>query len=96
MPPLNAILRQLREGKGLTQYGLAVAAGLTPAAVAKLEQGATADPGWLTVCKLADALGVSTEAFRDEHTPEAPPRGPGRPRKVSPRGKAGKQKGGKG
>jgi transcriptional regulator with XRE-family HTH domain len=64
-------LRALRERAGLTQEGLARAANLSTATVAKLERkGKEQDPSWSTVLALADALGVSVEEFRDR--PEEP------------------------
>jgi transcriptional regulator with XRE-family HTH domain len=57
-------LRGLREAAGLTQAALADAAGLSLGAVRNYEQGIR-EPYWAAVFKLADALGVSCEAFRD-------------------------------
>jgi transcriptional regulator with XRE-family HTH domain len=56
-------LRQLRVAAGLNQAQLADLAGIKQSAVSKLERGA-GWPTWETVIALADALGVSTEAFR--------------------------------
>ena len=58
-------LKMLREAAGLTQEGLARAAGLSTSGVAKLER-LPMGPSWDTAVKLADALGVSLDAFRDE------------------------------
>ena len=63
----GAALRRLREEQGWTAYRLAKEAGLPIQTVLRIEEGA-AGPWWPTVLKLADALGVSTEAFRDKAT----------------------------
>lgn len=75
-------LRQAREAKGLSQYGLAKSAGLSKQAVSSLELGVN-DPSWDTVQKLAAALGVDCTAFAGDVTiPESEPaKGRGRPRK---------------
>jgi transcriptional regulator with XRE-family HTH domain len=57
-------LRELREAAGLTQEALADATGLSLGAVRNYEQGIR-EPYWSTIFKLADALGVSVEAFRE-------------------------------
>jgi transcriptional regulator with XRE-family HTH domain len=72
-------LKELREGAGLTQQQLGDQAGMHKLSVAKLEQ-AIREPSWATVQALADALGVSTEAFRQEPGPAPAPQR-GRPRK---------------
>jgi transcriptional regulator with XRE-family HTH domain len=56
-------LTELREAKGLNKQELAESAGLPRPHVSKLE-GGTLLPNWPTVCALAEALGVSVEAFR--------------------------------
>jgi transcriptional regulator with XRE-family HTH domain len=59
------ILRQLREAAGLTQMELAVKVELSLSGYTKLELGQVkGDPGYDTVCKLADTLGCSADAFR--------------------------------
>ena len=65
-------LKALRVEKGLTQEALARLAGLSTSGVAKIENSGL-DPAWSTVVKLADALGVSFESFRDEAAVEARP-----------------------
>ncbi len=74
-----ARLRELRVQAGLTQEQLADKAGVKRDAVARWERGAR-EPSWSNVIALADALGVSTEQFRQEPGP-APQPHPGRPRK---------------
>lgn len=56
-------LRELREAAGVSVYRLAQLAGVTRQQLGRLESGAR-QPSWDTVCKLADALGASTEDFR--------------------------------
>src|SRR5262249_8245842 len=81
-------LRQLREGKKLTQGQLAKLCALSRLQIIRLEmdqQGAS----WATVQQLAQALGVSCEAFPEE-TPPAADSGPA-PAKMARRRK-GKMK----
>lgn len=59
----GAKLKLLRENAGLSIYGLAKKANVTTEGVSKLEQGGRT-PTWDTVCRLADALGVSVADFR--------------------------------
>jgi transcriptional regulator with XRE-family HTH domain len=79
-------LKELREGAGLTQQQLGERAGLHKLSVAKLEQ-ALREPTWATVQALADALGVSCEAFREKPGPAPEPQR-GRPRKAPAEGPA--------
>jgi transcriptional regulator with XRE-family HTH domain len=72
-------LRELRGAAGLTQEQLAERAGVKRDAVARWERG-NREPSWSNVVALADALAVSTEAFRQEPGPTQPLQ-PGRPRK---------------
>ncbi len=65
-------LKQAREAAGFTQAQLAERAGMHRMSIAKLEQGQY-QPSWEAVQALANALGVSSEAFREP--------GRGRPRK---------------
>jgi transcriptional regulator with XRE-family HTH domain len=58
-------LKELREAAGLSQDGLARAAGLSTSTVAKIER-LDIDPSWTTVQALAKALGVDCTAFQDE------------------------------
>ncbi len=74
-------LRELRTEAGLTQEQLAERAGVKRDAVARWERG-TREPSWSNVIALADALAVSTEAFRQESGP-APTTHRGRPRKLA-------------
>jgi transcriptional regulator with XRE-family HTH domain len=59
-----ARLRELREKAGLTQEALARAADMSIGNVRNYEQGIR-EPYMRGLFRLADALGVSSEAFRD-------------------------------
>ena len=59
---LAATLRRLRTERGHTQEELAHMAGLTVAAVARIERG-QANPTWTTVRRLAEALNTSLAAL---------------------------------
>lgn len=58
-------LKLLREAAGLSQAVLAAKVGMNRFSLSKLELGSR-QPTWSTVIDLADALGVSTEQFRDK------------------------------
>ena len=73
-------LKALRQAKEMSQEALARAAGISTSAVTKIEQNRV-DPGWQTVLALADALGVSTEAFREQAAPPTEPAKKGKARK---------------
>jgi transcriptional regulator with XRE-family HTH domain len=72
-------LRELREAAGLTQVELAGRAGIHPQALVKLEAGNRV-PSWDSVLALAEALGVSCDAFTAAPA-RVGPRRPGRPPK---------------
>jgi transcriptional regulator with XRE-family HTH domain len=55
---LATVLRRLREKRGLSQETLAHESGITTSSLNRIESGAAA-PGWSTVRRLAEALGVS-------------------------------------
>ena len=62
-------LRELREQAGLTQSELGERAGkMMYQMLARYERGET-EPTWPVVLRLAEALGVSTEAFREVTPP---------------------------
>jgi transcriptional regulator with XRE-family HTH domain len=67
-------LRELREAAGMTQEFLARRGGVNIWTIRGYEQGRR-DPNWKMAFVLADALGVSVEAFRDcqESTPATQP-----------------------
>jgi transcriptional regulator with XRE-family HTH domain len=64
MPPsetdhrLAAVLRRLRTERELTQERLAATAGITAGTINSIERGSRG-PTWVTVCRLAEALGIS-------------------------------------
>ncbi len=60
-PQIGQRVKQLRSGAGLTQQGLAVAAGLSVSVVSQIEQGTNEDPRLSTLVALARALGVSLD-----------------------------------
>ncbi|GGN40152.1 hypothetical protein GCM10012285_17890 [Streptomyces kronopolitis] len=64
-------VRTLRRRSGLTQEGLAHAAGLSSTTVANIEQGGSARME--TFARLAEALGVDTEALFASGTPHPAP-----------------------
>jgi transcriptional regulator with XRE-family HTH domain len=80
-------LTAARSRAGLSQYELARRAGLTPQALSLLELGKR-EPNWVTVQRLAAALGVDCRAFTDPAL-ELPAPQPVRPRGRPP-GQAGK------
>lgn len=57
-------LKELRQGAGLTQEGLAAAAGVPVFNVRNWEQNHR-EPRWDSFCKLAQALGACCEDFAD-------------------------------
>ena len=73
-------LKELRVAAGLTQEGLAERAKMSKAGIADLEQGRR-EPTWATVIALAEALGVTCQAFLEETTVTEKAK-PGRPRQA--------------
>jgi transcriptional regulator with XRE-family HTH domain len=57
-PDLATALRRLRSAQDATQEDIAFGAGLTPNSYGEIERG-RANPGWTTVRRVAEALGVS-------------------------------------
>ena len=62
------MLRQIRETQGLSQRALAAKAGITQAALFRLESGET-DPRLLTLRRLAKVLGVTVAEIIGEGKP---------------------------
>jgi len=62
---LAALLKRLREERGLTQEEVAFEAGMTASALSRIERGLNS-PGWTTVRRIADALGVSLVELADD------------------------------
>ena len=65
-------LKELREKQFISQADLAKKAGLSPAAINRLENG-LAKPRWVTIRKLADALGIRPEDIEFTKPQKAPP-----------------------
>jgi transcriptional regulator with XRE-family HTH domain len=57
-PALAAVLRRLRQDRGLSQEALAYQAEITAGSLARIELGQSS-PEWATVRRIAGALGVS-------------------------------------
>ena len=57
-PALAAVIRRLREDRGLTREALAFHAGITTGSLARIELAQSA-PGWDTVRSIATALDVT-------------------------------------
>jgi transcriptional regulator with XRE-family HTH domain len=57
-PALATRLKRLREQRAVTQEQLAFDAGITVSALSRIERGLNS-PGWITVRRIVDALGVS-------------------------------------
>jgi transcriptional regulator with XRE-family HTH domain len=57
-PILAAVLRRLREDRGLTMETLAFKSGVSIGSLGRIERGRSS-AAWSTVVLLADALGVS-------------------------------------
>lgn len=57
-PELAAVLRKMREERGMSRDMLAFRSGVTLGSLARIEQGKVA-PRWSTVRRLANGLGVS-------------------------------------
>ena len=54
---LAALVKRLREERGLTQEQVAFEAGITASALSRIERGLN-NPGWMTVRRIAQALDV--------------------------------------
>lgn len=57
---LAAVLRRLREQRGMTAEALAHESSLTISAYLRIEAAVSA-PGWWTIRRIAEALGVSMQ-----------------------------------
>jgi transcriptional regulator with XRE-family HTH domain len=55
---LALLIKQLRADREITQEQLAFEAGITASALSRIERGNN-NPGWMTVRRIADALGVT-------------------------------------
>lgn len=61
-PAFGRRLKAIREAAGLTQTQLGERVGMFGSVIARLELGQR-EPGWQTVLRLGEALGVGPEAF---------------------------------
>lgn len=61
-PPLGKFLRAAREKKGWTLRELAAKSGVSNPLISQIETGHTKDPGFRTIIKLVDALGVTIDS----------------------------------
>jgi transcriptional regulator with XRE-family HTH domain len=70
---LAALLKRLREERGVTQEQLAYDAGITSSALSRIERGVNS-PGWMTVRRIAKALNVNLVRLASdlEKQPEPP------------------------
>jgi transcriptional regulator with XRE-family HTH domain len=58
-------LRAIRGEKKITQKDLASKVGCHEVYIRQLETGSRVSPGWIIVCKLAEALGVELKEFQE-------------------------------
>lgn len=81
---LGERLKELRQKANMSQPLMAEASGLPLGSIRQYEQGRR-DPLWQVLFKLADALGVSVEVFRDcvEEAPPSKPAAEGKTAKPS-------------
>ncbi len=64
-PAFAALLKRLREQRGITQEQLAFDAAVTVSALSRIERGLTS-PGWATVRRIARALSLSMVELASE------------------------------
>jgi len=57
-------LKQIRESKGKSRYRLAKLSGLRDSTIQNIENDEDPNPTFKTMCKIADALGISLDEFR--------------------------------
>jgi transcriptional regulator with XRE-family HTH domain len=69
-PSFGRRLRYLRDQAGMTLSQVSQATGIAVSSVGRLERGER-EPGWETVRKLADALGVTPSDFLPSDRPKA-------------------------
>jgi transcriptional regulator with XRE-family HTH domain len=62
--PLGDRIAELREKRGMSRYALAKSSKVDPSYLGKIESGERDNAGWLYVCRIADALGVSLDELR--------------------------------
>lgn len=81
---MRRFLRTLRLARGLSQKRLGRAADMSQNQVSKLEAGLVKEPGYRTIVRLAEVLGVPPEEIRFGVPPTPPPTGPRRKRRTVP------------
>ena len=62
---LSTLLKQLREGAGLTLYELAKRTGINRSTLLRIEDGTTTQPDRRSLNMVARVLGVDPEVFYD-------------------------------
>ena len=59
---LGALLRRARAGRSMSMLDVALAAGVSPETLRKIESGRIATPAFPTIAAIADVLGLSLDA----------------------------------
>lgn len=57
-------IKQELDKQGITEYRLAKMTGISPQQLHQMKKRNTKNPKWLTVVKIAEALGVSLDKFK--------------------------------
>jgi len=57
-------IKQQLDKQGISEYRLAKMTGISPQQLHQLKKRNTKNPKWLTVVKIAEALGVSLDEFK--------------------------------
>lgn len=60
------LLKKTRESKNLSRYRLSKLSGVKESTIQSLENSNDPNPTFKTLCKLADALGVTLDELRRE------------------------------
>lgn len=60
---IGSIIKQIRIEKGLSESELARRAGTAVSNIHNIESGASKNPGWYTILKIADALEADIKNF---------------------------------
>lgn len=69
---LKDVIKGRRLEIGLSVNALARVIGVSSSRVWQIEEGTTKDPQFSTVCKLADALGITLEEIRTRSNEDPP------------------------
>ena len=67
---LGALLRRVRGGRSMLETALA--AGISPETLRKIESGRVATPAFSTIAAISDVLGLSLDAVWSEINPSGP------------------------